>query len=372
MKAIVIFCLAALFSGSVSAEESLAQQVEGAAAAVAGAAELLEAAAGADDQMLAVAAAITAFENGLRTLRDSFRAVTVREQTLTKNYGAERAEFSQLLGTLYAMESQSSPLVFLHPDGPLAGAQSAQILAEVTPLLQDQAAAMSRQIGEMTALRLIRENAANDLRLGLAQLNNARAALEDAIARGEPVPALFVDDRMKIQILAATSASLSEFAGALGAVPLPEFESNPIFAADPAYQLPVAGDVVSGFGAAGADGVTRPGISVQSEPFALVTAPFDATVRFAGPFLDYGNVVILEPQAGTLLILAGVSRLIRAEGDVLARGDPIGQLGGRELSDEEFLIEASSETGVQLQQTLYIELRRDGESVDPAPWFNLD
>jgi hypothetical protein len=44
-------------------------------------------------------------------------------------------------------------------------------------------------------------------------------------------------------------------------------------------------------------GVARPGLVLATRPNALVTTPWPASVRYAGPLLDYGNVIILEPEA---------------------------------------------------------------------------
>ena len=65
-------------------------------------------------------------------------------------------------------------------------------------------------------------------------------------------------------------------------------------------------------------------------PLALVSAPADAIVRYAGPFLEYGYVVVLEPDAGD----AGGARGPRAgfrstAGDRCRRGDLLGLMGGR-------------------------------------------
>ncbi len=369
MKITAVFLIGFLVPFAAFAQGNLAADAEMAAAQISKATSLLEQASGSDDQVLALGGAITAFENGLRVLRDSMQRASLREQALSADYDFRRDALTRTLGTLYAIESQPAPLILLHPDGPLAAAQSAQLLAELTPVLRANADALRRQIDEIAALKSLRETTANNLRDGLAGLLNARAALEDAIAQGDPVPALFVEDRMQIQILAAMSDSMTAFAQALTKLRLPPFDTPKQLIANAELALPVAGRILHGFNQEDAAGLRRPGIVVEAAPLALVSTPFDATIRFAGPFLDYGNVVVLEPEAGTLLILAGMARLFRAEGDVLTTGDPVGFLGGTETADEELLIEASTETGVQANETLYIELRKDGESVDPAPLF---
>jgi septal ring factor EnvC (AmiA/AmiB activator) len=88
--------------------------------------------------------------------------------------------------------------------------------------------------------------------------------------------------------------------------------------------------------------------------------------------LDYGNVIILEPQAGYLLVIAGLDQVYGEIGQILDQGAPVGLLGGKQTGAQEFLIQASDGGGAMAQETLYIELRHNGEPVDPEVWFALN
>ena len=94
-----------------------------------------------------------------------------------------------------------------------------------------------------------------------------------------------------------------------------------------------------------------------------------ATIRYAGPLLDYENVIILEPQVGYLIVLAGLGQVYGEVGQILAAGDPVGLLGGRDPAARDFLVEATEGSGEIRQETLYIEIREDREAVDPGAWF---
>ena len=78
-----------------------------------------------------------------------------------------------------------------------------------------------------------------------------------------------------------------------------------------------------------AAGVRRPGLVLFAPPQSLVRAPADAVVRYAGPFLEYGYVVVLEPDAETMVVLAGLAQLQVRTGATVRRGDLLGLLGGR-------------------------------------------
>jgi septal ring factor EnvC (AmiA/AmiB activator) len=126
--------------------------------------------------------------------------------------------------------------------------------------------------------------------------------------------------------------------------------------------------VLHRFGEEDAAGVRRSGIVVGAAPFALVSAPADGIVRYAGPFLEYGYVVVLEPDSTTMLVLAGLSRLQVANGDTVRRGDLLGLLGGREAGVEEYVMPLESD-GAGNSETLYIEVRQGRGPVDPEPLF---
>ena len=94
--------------------------------------------------------------------------------------------------------------------------------------------------------------------------------------------------------------------------------------------LPVQGLVLRPAGEADAAGVTRPGIIVATRPRAMV----DQSDRrddplYWAPCSIYGNVIILEPQAGTLFVLAGLEVVYGQAGQVIARGTPVGLMGGQ-------------------------------------------
>ena len=86
--------------------------------------------------------------------------------------------------------------------------------------------------------------------------------------------------------------------------------------------------------------------------------------------MDYGNVIILEPEAGYLLILAGLDTVYVNTGAFIPAVGPLGLMHGGAQSDTKDLIVATVQgSGAALSETLYMELRENGVPVDPAEWF---
>ena len=95
------------------------------------------------------------------------------------------------------------------------------------------------------------------------------------------------------------------------------------------------------------------GSRFEPVPSGQVVAPRSGRVVFAEPFLDYGELLIIDHGGGYHALLAGLERLDARVGDELVSGEPIGLMG--------------SDAGTP--RRLYIELRRGGRPVDPLPWL---
>ncbi len=113
--------------------------------------------------------------------------------------------------------------------------------------------------------------------------------------------------------------------------------------------LPVNGQVKIRFGQNDGLGTTSHGVTVIARLGATVTAPATGTVRFAGPFRGYREILILEHPGGYLSLIAGMSRVNAAVGAQVTAGEPIGAMDDRAGASPE----------------LYYELRRNGQFIDP-------
>lgn len=358
---------AALLSLMLAAGSAAADGPAAAADRLARAIAGLEAAQGARDRVAALTETIAAYEQGLAGLRDGLRAATLREAAITRRLEAESARVSRLLGVLTALERTEGPLLLLHPAGPLGTARSGMILADVTPALQAEVTALQADLAELAAIRTLRETAAETLAEGLVQVQAARSALGQAIAdRADPPPPL-TEDAAALAALARAVETLEAFAAGLPDDG-PAASDGGFTAARGRLPWPVQGVILRPAGTADAAGIRRPGVVLATRPAALVTAPWPATVRYRGPVADYANVMVLEPQEGYLLVLAGLDVVYAAPGEVVEAGAPLGLMGGRDPSAPEFLA-AARQGGLEAQETLYVELRRGEDALDPQHWF---
>ncbi|MCE8527485.1 peptidase M23 [Ruegeria pomeroyi] len=363
-----------LWSTMAPAEGDPAEAAQAAARMLEEASVALAEAESARDRVRALTGTVQAYEAGLAAMRDGLRRASVREGQLAAELNAREGEVAQLLGVLQTIETAPPPVLMLHPSGPLGAARSAMTLAEMTPELQARANALARDLTEVRTLRTLQQNAASTLQEGLTGIQQARAELSQAIADRTDLPRRFTEDPVRTAILVSSTETLEGFASGLSEIADGEIaaSSADISALKGQLPLPVQGVLLRRAGQADAAGITREGIIVATRPRALVATPTAATIRYRGPLLDLGNVVILEPQPDLLIVLSGLQEVYGAAGEVVPAGTPVGLMGGATQEIGAILSTSGDGSGTERSETLYIEVREGDSPVDPETWFQTD
>ena len=369
--ALLAACLAVptgLWAQDVSPAAAAASALEDLSAAR----DLLEAAKGGRERVAALSETVRAYEAGLSAVRAGLRRATIRERELSLKLAGQEEEIAALLTVLQARGRAGSPSLFLHPEGALGTARAGMIVSQMTPALNAQADALRETLVEVSTLRQLQAGAERSLQEGLTGVQDARTALSQAIADRTDLPRRFTEDPIKTALLIATTETLEAFAAGLGEIsggPLETAANADVFGQKGALPLPVAGRVLRRAGEADAAGIKRPGVLLATRPRALVSAPVAATIRYQGPLLDFGNVMILEPKSGLLMVFAGLDVVYGRTGEVIAEGAPLGLMGGKDAAIGEILTQVGDGTGSDLSQSLYLEVREDNEPVNPESWF---
>ena len=355
-------------------ETDAAAGARAAAAQLEAATRTLEAAETARDRVRALTETVQAYEAGLGAMRTGLRRVATREAQLSRQLEVREAEIAELLGLLQTIGTAPPPILMLHPSGPMGSARSGMILAELTPALNAQAQKLRRDLDEVQTLRALQENAAQTLADGLSGVQNARSELSRAVADRTELPRRFVEDPVKTAILLSSTETLGGFASGLAEISDGE-DSGPLADIENLkgeLPLPVEGVILHRAGEADAAGIVREGLLIATRPRALVVSPSAATIRYRGPLLDLGTVVILEPQAETLFVLSGLAEVFGETGEVVSTGAPIGLMSGADPDISAILSLSGDGAGTDRSETLYIEVREGGDPVDPETWFRTN
>ena len=331
------------------------------------------------------------------------------EATIRASLAQRRDVLAEVLGALQRMGLNPPPAILVKPEDALSSVRSAILLGAVVPEMRVQTDILVANLKELTRVttsieaergRLtarMTDQAAEKQRLTmlLEAKRKVQAETEEALAeerkkvRGlaakarslkELIASLEKDAdkrraaeeaaRAAAQKAAAEAATEEEAAAAeaeLAALPVPE--ANQLAAAAPfsalkgQIALPVIGKVKRRFGTSDGSGSTLMGDMVATQSGSIVTAPADGKILYAGPFRSYGQLLILDAGDGYHVVLAGMTALNVASGQSVLAGEPVGAMGEARVAS------AAASVDEKNIPELYVEFRKDGKPVDPAPWW---
>jgi septal ring factor EnvC (AmiA/AmiB activator) len=329
-------------------------------------------------ELVEQAARAQSLEAKLTGLDGQLAELTNDETAKSVELAMRRQQLDASLAALGWLAMQPPATLLLGEGDTSDRVRGATLVTMAVPALQARALDLKRDLAALDALRqeialrrveLTEETEALGVaNARIAALIEERGALEAATAKERAAQA------ERVAALAAEARDLRDLLKKLAAMtPPPEPESEPGDAVQTAAAVPAG--VMRDFPDA-PGGVTPPaqgallvrygerpgeepesrGVTLATRPAAQVVAPFDGQVVFQGPFRGYGPILIIEHGGGYHSLLAGLGRIDATVGQWLKQGEPVGQM--------------SPETG-DASPKLYIELRRGGQPVDPAPWLGL-
>lgn len=340
-------------------------------------------------EMRAAAAAAQAHEAALTSIEQELGLLAEENAAKQDALTRRRAQLGNTLAALQRLSLRPPALLLVSPGDPNDLVRSGLMLRSAVPELEHRAAALRRDIAELAALRTEIETKGVELEAAGKALERESRRLRDlaaaknrvlqqtrtaADAAANRVAAL----REQAQTLSELLARLQEPAQVppqSAAVPVPPEraalpEAPPISAARGRLAPPAQGKILRGFGARTEFGGTARGVTWQVRPAAAVIAPWDGRIVFAGPFRSFGRILIIDHGEGYHSLLAGLGRIDAQAGQWVLAGEPVGtagasvQNGGASGGGRD-----SRPAGRGGESELYVELRRDGQPINPLPWL---
>lgn len=357
-------------------------------------------------ELIASAARRKDLEDKIRDGEDRLAKLGVREDAAKASLRERRGVLAEVLAALQRMGRNPPPALLVSPEDALASVRSAILLGAVVPGIRSETEKLVSALKELTDLRLAIASEKQQLtdtmtasleeekRLDLLRLENEkrntqtasdleaeRKRSEELASRATSLEGLVSSleneissvretkekQRLEEERLAALSQAERDKVQADTEAGTPD--KNRIAPAYPFSSLkgklamPVSGDVLRRFGDADGTGHFSKGIVVATGPEALVTAPADGFVVFAGEFRSYGRMIILNAGDGYHLVLTGMDNVRTRQGMFVFSGEPIASMGAKRVASAAAL---ALETD---KPTLYIEFRKDGVPVDSQPWW---
>jgi len=229
-------------------------------------------------------------------------------------------------------------------------------LAEAAAKLAAEKAAREAELAAQKAAReaeLAAQKAAREAEAAARRAEKERQEREMAAARAAREAEIRAQAEAREKELAAQKATrAAEAAAREAAAARPPRQEAPFAAQQGKMPFPARGQVVGRFGQPNEVGVISKGLTIATRRGAQVIAPHDGLVAFSGPFRGYGLLLIIEHAEGYHTLLAGMARIDATVGQRLLAGEPVGVMGQDEA-----------------KPALYVELRRQGQPVNPSPWL---
>lgn len=369
VAAAVLCLLCALPAPAVAASED----VEQARAAMERASASLDRARSGKETLAALGRAVAAHEVALGAYRTALRRLAAAGARAEAARAADAERLESMLGAIQTIGRAPRSALLVYPAGPVSAVRGADLLGRTTPLVRARLSTYQERLDALSRIRAEQDAARVAVRGALATLQELRAESMTAIRRHReadlPARAAL---REQSRAAAEQVKTLEGLARALSTEDDTDESSLVRFSeARGLIPMPVPGRLVGASGDTDPWGRKAPGISLAAPAYAQVSAPWDGTVRYAGPLIDYGEVVVLEPEPGYLMVIAGLARVDRVVGETVLAGERLGDMGGPIPASDDFLLEASSDRDEIGEEKLYIELRKNGAALDPAPWFDL-
>ena len=324
------------------------------------------------EQLVETAAKLREYADDIDRLEARLTNLRADEAVAAKELEEKAAHLAVSLAAMQRLSRQPTAALILRPASIDDRARSAILLDAVMPALADQAADLREQVSvvqvlrtsieqDQTALLTAQGNLAaeqDQLRSLQAEKEAQQVELAEAIEREQARLAKLAEEAQSLEGLLEMLVAQEELArDPLKGIGQP-IDGPPFSAARGTLPLPARGVIVQRFNQPDETGQPAKGIRVETPDAAKVISVWDGKVVFAGPFRDYGQLLIISHGEGYHTLLAGMERLDVIVAQWLLAGEPVGAM--------------SQDRSVNVQNsapTLYIELRRNGRSINPLPWL---
>jgi septal ring factor EnvC (AmiA/AmiB activator) len=317
------------------------------------------------NKLVSTASSLQKSEKSLETLEDRIAELEKQQKEIQKRLEGDQGSLSTLLLALERLRRMPPEAMIVQPETPLKTAQSALLLRDILPALQQKTDALKADLEKLSAI----SKDLQDQKEKATKENIALASQQDKLsALVKERKDLFTsthkdieEQARKIEHISAQSKTLSDLVQRLRSdkeeKKAPEEKPSQFsFQAlkSGSARLPVSGTVVTSFSEPDNFGAPSQGIDIEAREGAVVVAPMGGVVRFAGHFKNYGNMVILEHEKGWHSLIAGLKKIDTVVGQSVSVGEPLG------------ILNKSSDGR---RSRLYYELRQNGKAVNPAKKF---
>ncbi|MET3927851.1 peptidoglycan DD-metalloendopeptidase family protein [Devosia sp. 2618] len=350
--------------------------------------------------LIAAAQRVKLAEIEVADVEERLSDLIVSELDVRGRLDGSNAEIANVLAALERISLNPPPPLIVDPDDALGSARSAILISAIVPQLRAKADAVTTDLKALTDIKTAALAEEATLRANYSVLEEEQLRIATLIAARKQGIDIRTDqlasEEAEAIALAERATSLQELIGSLSQratsvstatspTGAPADPNVPVFTpaeiqvafantarTEPAIPfaaarghlaMPANGVNVLDFGTSDGFGGLSHGISLMTRADAQVVAPADGWVLYKGPYLNYGQIIILNTGQNYTALLAGLETITVDIGQFVQMGMPVGTMGSRTIGRT-----VTTNAGAA-QPTLYIELRQNNEPVDPTGWW---
>ena len=329
-------------------------------------------------QMVRSAQAIQEKEDTLSQLETRLDELRKEEETLSQKLMQSKAQTVHLVTALQSLALKPKEQIFLEKQAPTQILRSRMMLNSAVPIAQRMTQDVLLDVEKLEETKVEIQSQIRKVKETMENLTNKTEQLNGLISKKTKLQAEYDASnelsRKKIATLAGQANDLKELLQRLEKERQRQLEIErkkkleqeeaqrmarltSFFPSSSSFEksrgslpYPVVGQIVENYGDVTMKGMHAKGLTISTRAGAILRAPFTGRVLFSGPFKSYGKMLIIDCSDGYLLLLAGLDEMNAFTGQEVIAGEPVGRMGTERTK-------------------LYIEIRKDGQAIDPGPWF---
>ena len=318
-----------------------------------------------------------------------------RSLQIQSDLSARQDELSSLLSGLMHLKNNPPPAIVVAPSDALSAVRAAIIFDAVVPEVEARRKTLRVKLDEIQTLREATAAEQKKQQAGLDELAASQRELkslqDDKRLFAEVATRDLASEKLTVTTLASKAGNLEQLLVELRKTKDEDDRRRTVdakAAADAAAKaeserlealrgplkslaslkgqltFPVSGELIKTYGVLTSLGTKFEGLALATATQAIVNAPVDGKVEFAGSFRSYGQLLILDAGGGYLVLLAGMDKISAEIGQSVRIGEPVATMGQGPST-----LALLGDVAASKNPIIYVEFRKDNAPVDSTPWW---
>ena len=316
-------------------------------------------------EMVSLAKSVRKHEDQLSLLEQKKKELQNQQDELEQKLSLSSLQMAKIMQGMQTLALRPSEILLIQAKTPIQMLRSHRLMQYSFPIVGGIQQQTQEDLNALSQVKMDLQTKISAIKTTTAELSDKNEQMEKLAQQKKVLQAQYASSyeksKAKVEKLAKEAKSLKDLLASIekeqqkkrakAKTTTRGFGTGAFARARGSLPLPAQGRITQNFGdTTGASQSHAKGMVVTTRKLAQVAAPFDGTVLFAGPFQNYGKLVIIDHGDNYLTVLAGMDTITTSVGSQLLTGEPIGKMGASYTS-------------------LYIEVRQNGQAINPRPWF---